>query len=191
MIFSGTYTLNNNKKRIWNYLNDPEILRSCIDGCTEFKEENDNAFVATIRAKIGPVSAKFNAKLMLSDIIEEESYTINGTGNAGMAGKAKGSVKVWLIEENDITKLYYEANTQISGKIAQLGTRLISGSVKKYSDSFFNNFSKIVDKDIKQSNLEIDIGEEPEKKSIPFFVWTSILILIMFLIVYYFVKYNN
>ena len=142
--FSGSYELNSSKKEVWENLNNIDVLKKCIDGCEEFLYIDNNQYNAKIFIKLGPVNASFRCTIEINNIIKEESYEIIAQGNAGQLGNASGKVIVFLKELDKTTVLNYEADTRINGRIAQLGSRLIDGSVKKNTNLFFQNFSKIL-----------------------------------------------
>ena len=149
MKFSGSYELNSSKKKVWENLNNIDVLKKCIDGCEEFLYIDKNKYNAKIFIKLGPVNASFLSTIEINNIIEEESYEIIAQGNAGQLGNASGKVIIFLKELDKATVLNYEADTRINGRIAQLGSRLIDGSVKKNTDLFFQNFSKVLNEDSK------------------------------------------
>ena len=149
MKFSGSYELNSSKKKVWENLNNIDVLKKCIDGCQEFLYADNNKYNAKIFIKLGPVNASFQSTIEISNIMEEESYEIIAKGNAGQLGNASGKVKIFLNEIDKTTVLNYEADTRINGRIAQLGSRLIDGSVKKNTDLFFKNFSKVLNEESK------------------------------------------
>ena len=149
MKFSGSYELNSSKKKVWENLNNIDVLKKCIDGCQEFLYIDNNKYNAKIFIKLGPVNASFQSTIEINNIMEEESYEIIAKGNAGQLGNASGKVKIYLNEIDKTTVLNYEADTRINGRIAQLGSRLIDGSVKKNTDLFFQNFSKVLNEDSK------------------------------------------
>ena len=153
MKFSGSYELNSSKEKVWENLNNIDVLKKCIDGCEEFLYIDNNKYSAKIFIKLGPVNASFRSTIEINNIIEEESYEIIAQGNAGQLGNASGKVIIFLKELDKKTVLNYEANTRINGRIAQLGSRLIDGSVKKNTDLFFQNFSKILNEN---SNIIIN-----------------------------------
>src|SRR4051794_22708691 len=131
------------REAVWAKLNDAETLKNCIPGCQELDKTSDTEFTAKVRAKVGPVSATFIGKVALTDLDPPNGYTISGEGQGGVAGFAKGSAKVRLDEaDGGGTKLTYDVEAQVGGKIAQLGGRLINGLAKKYADEFFANFAK-------------------------------------------------
>ncbi len=145
MDMTGEYRIPAPRQRVWEALNDPLILKRSIPGCESLDKVSDNELEATVRAKVGPVSAKFQGKVTLGDLNPPESYTISGEGKGGAAGFAKGGATVRLTEEEGgITVLRYEAKADVGGKLAQIGSRLIQGTSKKMADDFFGRFSEIV-----------------------------------------------
>ena len=140
MKFQGSYQLNAKVVDVWKNLNDPIVLKNCIDGCKEFQETKNNEFKTKIIIKLGPVNATFNSIINISNVIHQKSYAIEAKGNAGSLGLASGKVNVMLEDNGEITTLNYEATSKINGKLAQLGSRLIDGSVRKNTEKFFRNF---------------------------------------------------
>jgi carbon monoxide dehydrogenase subunit G len=129
---------------VWAALNDPDILRQCIPGCQSLEMTSPTELTASVKLKIGPVSASFSGNVTLSNIQAPESYTITGEGKGGIAGFAKGGADVVLKEDGEETILTYEAKAEIGGKLAQLGSRLVGSSAKKLAQQFFADFSALV-----------------------------------------------
>ncbi|WP_236024988.1 CoxG family protein [Arenibaculum pallidiluteum] len=144
MTMEGEVMLPAPRERVWAALNDPEVLRMCIPGVQELEKTGDTEFRATAKLSIGPVKATFKGAVALSDLDPPNGYTISGEGQGGIAGFAKGGANVRLDEVAEGTRLSYDVNAQIGGKIAQLGSRLVNGVAKRYADEFFANFARIV-----------------------------------------------
>jgi uncharacterized protein len=144
MDMTGQYRIPAPREQVWAALNDPAMLRASLPGCESLEKVSDHEFAATVVAKVGPVKAKFNGNVTLSNLNPPESYTISGEGKGGAAGFAKGGADVRLTEEGDITVLTYTAKADVGGKLAQLGSRLIDGTAKKMADEFFDNFTQQV-----------------------------------------------
>jgi carbon monoxide dehydrogenase subunit G len=130
---------------VWAALNDPEVLKTAIPGCQELTGSAEDGFEAVVKQKVGPVSATFQGRVALGDVVPLESYTISGEGKGGAAGFAKGGAAVKLADEGDGTLLTYDVTAHVGGKLAQLGSRLIDGFAKKMADSFFENFQAAVE----------------------------------------------
>ena len=143
MKLSGSYKLNVKKEVVWKALNDPNILKQCIPGCENFEKVNDASFSVAATNQIGPMNATFTGNVNLSNIKENESYTLSGEWQSSV-GFANGSAEVKLTQDNNATLLTYEVNVNVGGKIAQLGSRLINGVAKKMSDYFFGRFADLV-----------------------------------------------
>jgi carbon monoxide dehydrogenase subunit G len=145
MTMNGEVQLAASREAVWAKLNDPEVLKACIPGCEELEKTDDGGFSAVAKMKVGPVSARFKGKVMLSDLDPPNGYRISGEGEGGVAGFAKGGAVVKLSEKDGGTLLGYDVEAQIGGKLAQLGQRLINGTAKKLADEFFANFAKAVE----------------------------------------------
>jgi uncharacterized protein len=133
---------------VWAKLNDTAVLQACIPGCQSLERTSDNELEAVAKVKIGPVSATFKGKVLLSDIDPPHGYTISGEGTGGIAGFAKGGAKVRLSPNGDGTRMTYEVEAQVGGKIAQLGARLVDGVAKRLADQFFASFAEEVAKGV-------------------------------------------
>ena len=144
MTMNGEVQLAAPRETVWEKLNDPEVLKSCIPGCEELERTEDNGFRAVAQIKVGPVSARFKGKVTLSDLDPPNGYKISGEGEGGIAGFAKGGAVVGLTVKDGGTLLSYNVEAQIGGKLAQLGQRLINGTAKKLADEFFAGFARAV-----------------------------------------------
>ncbi|HEY1299697.1 MAG TPA: carbon monoxide dehydrogenase subunit G [Stellaceae bacterium] len=145
MEMTGEFRIPASRQRVWEALNDPEILKECIPGCETIEKVSDTEFTAKVVAKVGPVRATFGGKVNLSDLDPPRGYTISGEGSGGVAGFAKGSAKVDLDEEGaDATLLKYAVQAHVGGKLAQIGSRLIDGTSRKMASDFFERFATTV-----------------------------------------------
>ena len=156
MEITGEYHIQAPRLKVWDALNDPEVLRRCIPGCEQFEQQAKNEYHAKVVSKIGPVKAKFNAKVSLTELQPPQSYTLLGEGQGGVAGFGQGSARVNLAEVQDGTQLIYSAEFKVGGKLAQVGSRLVAGATRKIADDFFANFVAIM-------NPEATDDSEPEQ----------------------------
>jgi uncharacterized protein len=144
MDMTGEYRIAAPQRKVWDALNDSDVLKQCIAGCEEMQKTSPTEFTARVQARVGPVSARFNGKVTLTDLDPPNGYKISGEGQGGVAGFAKGSADVRLAPDGDATKLTYKVNAQVGGKLAQIGSRLIDSTAHKYADDFFAKFAAIV-----------------------------------------------
>ena len=161
MKLSGSYQINLSKEKVWEALNDPEILKQAIPGCEEFTKNSDTEFTATATNKIGPFNASFTGDIELTDLDPPNSYKITGSGNSPV-GFASGEATVKLEDNEKGTNLIYEVEANVGGKIAQVGSRLIDMTAKKMADIFFGKFSKLISTEDSPSS-EISTDEKIDK----------------------------
>jgi carbon monoxide dehydrogenase subunit G len=140
MDMQGSRHLAVTQQQAWDALNDPEVLKTCIPGCDKVEATGENQYAISMAVKIGPVGARFNGKILLSDIVAPESYKINFEGQGGPAGFGKGSAAVNLAPAADGCDLTYTAQAQVGGKIAQVGQRLVDGVARSMAEDFFKRF---------------------------------------------------
>ena len=165
MKHAGSYQISLKKQKVWEALNDPEILKQSIPGCEEFKKNSETEFEATATNKIGPFNASFTGNIELKEINAPNSYIIEGSGNSPV-GFATGSAKVNLEDHENGTKLTYEVNANVGGKIAQVGSRLIDMTAKKMADIFFGKFSELIEDKKISRETEIKPKIEKDKKNL-------------------------
>jgi len=191
MKLSGSYQINLEKQKVWEALNDAEILRQSIPGCESFIKNSDTEFTATATNKIGPFNASFTGDIQLKEINAPNSYVIEGSGNS-LVGFASGEARVNLDDIEGGTRLTYDVEANVGGKIAQVGSRLIDMTAKKMADIFFGNFSELVSSNnVSNVNKNIDKNNQENlkknnknkiKKKLLFYI----SILILFTIVGYY-----
>jgi carbon monoxide dehydrogenase subunit G len=144
MDMTGEYRIAAPRQKVWEALNDPDILKQCIPGCEKIDKLSPTEMTATVRAKVGPVSARFGGKVTLSDLDPPNGYRISGEGTGGPAGFAKGGATVKLADDGDGTKLSYVVEANVGGKLAQIGSRLIDATARQMAENFFAKFAEIV-----------------------------------------------
>ena len=154
---------------VWKALNDPAVLKACVPGCEAIDLVANNEYMVLMVARVGPVSAKFKGRLMLSDIKPPTSYSLTFDGQGGPAGFAKGGATVKLATQGKETLLSYDVKANVGGKLVQIGSRLIDAAAKKVADDFFGNFMRKFtgEGDEDQTVIAPASKEEPEEHAAP------------------------
>lgn len=129
---------------VWSALNDPDVLRASIPGCQTLEKEAEDRFSAVVEVKIGPIGARFKGAVTLTDLNPPHGYTLLLEGNGGIAGSVKGTARVTLTEDNGGTRVAYVIDSQVGGRMAQLGGPIIDATAKQLADKFFRRFAEIV-----------------------------------------------
>ena len=144
MDIAGEFHIPLAREAVFEALNDPDVLGRCIPGCQTIEQVGEHEFDADVVARIGPVKARFRTRIEVSNLNPPESYTLSGEGRGGAAGFAAGSADVSLETVQDGTVLRYTARLRPGGRIAQVGSRLIGGTVRKIGTDFFSRFVDVV-----------------------------------------------
>jgi carbon monoxide dehydrogenase subunit G len=138
----GEQVLPVGRELAWKALNDVDALRAAVPGCERFVPAGENGYDTVVNAAIGPVKARFKGKLQLADVQPPESYTIRFDMQGGPAGFSRGDARVRLepVDANS-TRMVYNVNASIGGKLAQVGSRLVDAASATMADRFFSAFA--------------------------------------------------
>ena len=166
MKLADTREIKADPKVVWDAILNPDVLKECIPGCESLTGSVADGYEAVVKQKVGPVSATFAGLVQLSDIVEGKSLRISGEGKGGVAGFAKGGATVSFEPMEGGTRLTYEAEANVGGKIAQLGSRIIDSFAKKLADEFFTRFQAAVEEpDAEPEDVsEEAVADSEEKK---------------------------
>jgi uncharacterized protein len=144
MNMTGEQRIASPRQRVWEALNDPDILRASIPGCQSLDKEGDDRFAASVEVKVGPIGARFKGVISLTDLDAPNGYRLILQGNGGIAGSVKGSAAVRLTEDARGTLICYEVEAQVGGRMAQLGGPIIDATAKQLAGKFFSRFGDLV-----------------------------------------------
>ena len=165
MKMSDTREIAADRATVWAALMSPEALKACIPGAQEVTGTPEDGFEAIVTQKVGPVKATFKGSVTLTEMVEPESLVLSGAGKGGTAGHAKGSAAVRLEETEEGTRLHYEVEARVGGKLAQLGSRVVDGFARKMADQFFTRLQTAVVPPEKAE--EIETAEEDAAGAAP------------------------
>lgn len=143
-------------ERVWEALNNVEVLRACIPGCEEIQQVSPEEMQARVMLRLGPVRARFTGKVLITDVRPLQGYTLNFEGSGGAAGFATGSSVVVLTPGPEGTQLEYTTRATVAGKLGQIGARLMDASARQLADRFFAAFQAHVAKHAGNSTPQPD-----------------------------------
>lgn len=142
MELKGERLLPVSRESAWAALNDIDALKAAVPGCESFVATAENVYDVVVNAAIGPVKSRFKGRIELADVQAPESYAIRFDMQGGAAGFSRGEARVRLeIVEAHVTRMLYEVNASIGGKIAQIGSRLVDAASATMADRFFSTFA--------------------------------------------------
>lgn len=144
MEISGERRLSLPREKVWAGLMDARVLQASVPGAESIQSQGGGAFTAAVVAAIGPVRARFTGTITPEEVTAPARYAMAFEGGSGAAGFAKGNAVVTLEPDGDGTLLVWKASSQIGGRLAQIGARLIDATVARMSQQFFDRFEEVL-----------------------------------------------
>lgn len=142
MKLQGEYLFDGPRDVVWELVRDPDVLAKALPGTQSLEKVDDNTYEGKMNVRIGPVAGLFSGKLIVSNEVPPESYTLSVEGKGG-PGFGKGSGDVQLIDQGDDTTLMkYEGELQVGGTIANVGQRLIETVANSMAKQAFESLNR-------------------------------------------------
>jgi len=125
MKLAGEFVFDGSREEVWDLVRDPEVLATALPGTQNLNQVSESEYEGQMNVRVGPVSGTFTGKVVVSDEVPPESYTLAVEGR-GAPGFAKGTGNVLLLDQGDGTTLMkYDGDVQIGGKLAGVGQRML------------------------------------------------------------------
>lgn len=129
MKIQGDHTFAALRETVWQAVLDPDVLTRVLPGCEDFHPVGDNEFEGVLKIKVGPVQGKFKGKVRLSDLVAPESYHLHLAGK-GAPGFVDGQGELRLEAVGEETRLHYDIDAKVGGRIASVGQRLLDSTTR-------------------------------------------------------------
>lgn len=143
MKLSGTYNIPAPRERVFQAITDPAVLQSILDGCEKMVKTGEDSYDAHLRIGLAGIKGTYIGKIRLMDLQAPESYTLIVEGK-GAPGFLKGTARIQLAEDGAHTRIQCDADAQVGGMIAAIGSRLIEAAARKMMADFFQRFANAV-----------------------------------------------
>ena len=137
MKVDGSYTFAAPRQKVWDLLQDPDVLVGCIPGCKSFEASGDDAYEVELRIGVGPVVGSYKASVEIGDKKPPDSYRLTVKGGGAM-GTARGEALLSFVEEGDRTTVEIEAEAHVTGVVARVGQRMMGSASKMIMKQFFD-----------------------------------------------------
>ncbi|NGP17243.1 CoxG family protein [Devosia aurantiaca] len=141
MDFGGRYRIAASRDAVWSALNNPDVLKAAIPGCSHIAWSGPDTLDLAITVNLGMVKPTFKGELALSNVVPAQSYTLSGRGKGGLMGMAEGAANITLADDGDATLLAFTAEGGASGQVMKLGKAIVGNSAQRIIDGFFERFA--------------------------------------------------
>jgi uncharacterized protein len=126
--------------RVFDALIDPHVLRRCIPGCEELTETGPNTYEARLKIGAAGLKGTYTGKAAIRDAQSADSLTLSFEGKGG-PGFVRGSAAIALSGDATTTRVACDADVQVGGLIAAVGSRLVEVVARKLADDFFRQLA--------------------------------------------------
>ena len=144
MKLSSTHHIKAPRAKVYASIVDPAVLQRCIEGCDRLVRTSEDNYDAYLKLGLAGIKGNYVGKLQLTDKKLPESYTLVVEGK-GTPGFVRSTARIRLVEKDQETELHCEAEAQVGGPIAAIGSRLIEAAAKKMTEDFFKKFAQSIE----------------------------------------------
>ena len=198
MKVAGEYLFDATQQEVWDGLLDPDVLAATMPGADRLDLVGENQYEGELNIKVGPVQGKFKGKIDLENLNPPNGYFMKVNGQ-GAAGFVKATAEIAIAGEGEKTRMTYEGDAQVGGRIASVGQRLLESSSKaiiKQSLEGLNETLKARAGDADAEPVQVEapsqtkfaaaVAKEVAKDMVPKPVLIAIVVVIVLLILYFF-----
>lgn len=136
MKVSGSALVAVERKRVWDALQDPDVLVRTIPGCQRLEAIGENAYAMTVTAGVASIKGVYQGEVALRDQEEPDRFTLTARGQ-GAPGTVEATVDVRLGNAEGGTRIDYDAEAVVGGMIGGVGQRMLVSVARKTAGEFF------------------------------------------------------
>ena len=146
MELKGRQKVNATPTTLWTMLMDTDTLSKIVPGISKLEKTGENSYKSTLEIKIGPVSGSFTGHLQMEDIVEQDGFILKAQQSSKL-GNANSTMKIELVPVNsDETEVVFDGDVKITGLLASMGQRVLSGVANMLTKQFFTNLDHQLEK---------------------------------------------
>ncbi len=135
-------TLARPPERVWQALNDPDVLCACAPGCESVERLQPDYFVAHLRARAGPIQARVEGTIRIVDPEPPSQYTLAFAASGRAFGQAEGRTYVQIHEAGSGSRIAYRVAVTVTGRVARMGQSVINRVAMRLMDRFFDRLDE-------------------------------------------------
>lgn len=142
MKFEHAFTVDAPAAETWDFLMNIPEMAGCIPGASDISQIDDSTYDANVKAKIGPIGAKFACRVAIVTLDPDtRTGVVELSGKDSKLGSSvKARMHMFMSESDGKTTVSVVTDADIMGKIGQYG----HGMIGKRADSMFADFTNCV-----------------------------------------------
>ncbi len=128
-------------EKVWQFMLDPHEVAQCMPFATVDEIVSEDTFLGSVKVKIGPISASYKGKVHFTEV-DAENHVVKlvaeGLDTSGGQARATVSSRMTPLDAGR-TQVVAETTAEISGRVAQMGSRMIKGVAAQIFKRFANS----------------------------------------------------
>ncbi len=136
MQLSGEHTFDAPRERVYRFMLDPDVLKSCLPGCEKLEETGEDEYVATMTIGVAMIKGRYEGRVKISDKNEPSSYRMLVEGK-GPQGQVSGEGSIELTEQDGGTHVAWSGDANVRGTLARVGSRVMQPAARMIVGQFF------------------------------------------------------
>lgn len=152
MLLKGDVTIHAPRKKVWDFLTDPNQIGPCAPGVEKIETiEPDKKYRGVMSVGLGSVKAKFNGDVEIIELNEPDHAKLKAHGVA--TGSAADVISEMTLSDgpDDATNVHWTADVQVSGQLASLASRLMVPVSQKLAGIFYDEVRKRIESEDAQT----------------------------------------
>lgn len=140
--YDGKETINTNTDAVWDFINDPEKVATCLPDVQKVEVHDESNFDATVKVGIGPVRGKFKFKVELQPQKDDNKMIVKIRGGGlGSVVDLQASADI-LAQDDSSTLLDWNGEAVVRGPAATVGGRVLDAKAKSLIEHVFSEVSR-------------------------------------------------
>jgi uncharacterized protein len=141
MKLSIVHTIPADRERAFDALVDPAILQRCIPGCESLVASGPDTYDATLKIGVAGLKGAYRGRTTITNRRKPDALTLGIEGKGG-PGFVRGSAAIALSADGAGTRVVCDADVQVGGLIAAVGSRLVEAAARKLAGDFFDALAR-------------------------------------------------
>lgn len=146
MLIKGEVTIRAPRKKVWDFLTDPDQIGQCAPGVEKIEMiEPLKRYRGIVSVGLGSVKARFSGEVEIMELEEPNYAKLKAHGSA--SGSVADAVSEMRLSDGpeSSTVLNWTADVSVSGQLASLASRLMVPVSQKLAQVFYEQVRKKIE----------------------------------------------
>lgn len=146
MNLSGDVTIQAPRKKVWDFMTDPNQIGQCVPGVEKIETiEEMKRYHGVVSVGLGSVKARFSGEVEIVELDEPNHAKLKAHGTA--TGSAADAVSELNLSDgpDGSTLVHWTADINVSGQLASLVSRLMVPVSQKLAGVFYDEVRKRIE----------------------------------------------